>query len=550
MASAVWSVYSKLLPMSPESPASTPIPAAAGLPEEPLHADASRPRWWTGLEIAWIVLLFFLFGGAAAPDVNEPHYLSRAKHFWDPDFCRGDLFLESADAHPVFFATFGWITRWVSLPESAWIGRFVGWALLAAAWHRLSFTLVPRPGASLLSAALWVTLIQRGQMSGEWLIGGIEAKVVAYAWVLWGLSEWVRGRANRTWVLYGAAASFHVLVGGWTIVITLVSGILSGAAERRMIAKSLSGLIVGGAISLAGLLPALRLNAHVPADLVRRAEEIYVFDRIAHHLLIRDFDGTLVIRHTLLVVLFAAFWFALRHDRRFARLGGVVWGATLLVLIGGLLDMSLGNTSWAARALRYYWFRASDVLVPVGVSLATTLLLVRASTEKSRWAAAGLGLVMVLIGGNLIATVAQLQRQPIPAADLQGGIGTINQWMAWKDACSWVRQQAPRSATFLTPIDHQTFKWYAQRPEVVTWKDVPQNAAAIVDWSQRLVRVRHWQQSTTSAESNARFAALADDYAFQYAVVRWPAVVPLPQWPIVYRNSDYVVLRVGPTEGS
>jgi hypothetical protein len=527
--------------MSSESLARAPFLAAASLPEE--RPRAPRPRCSNWLEIAWIVLLFFLLGSGPAPAINEPHYLSRAKHYWDPDFCRGDFFLESRDAHPVFFAAFGWLTRWLSLPAAAWIGRFLGWTLLAAAWQRLSATVASQPGSSLLSAAIWVTLIQRAHMSGEWVVGGIEAKVFAYACVLWGLSQWVRGHFNRAWVLLGVASAFHVLVGGWAVVLVLAASGLSGVAARRRLARSLTGLVAGGAISLAGLLPAWQLNADAPAKLVRRAEEIYVLDRIAHHLLIRNFDGVHVMRHALLLALFAMFWFALRDNHRWAQLGRVVWGAVLLALIGTLLDVLLGDTPWAAQWLRYYWFRAADVFVPLGVSLGVVLLLIRWSSTWPRGAAAGLGLTVALVGANLVATVGQLQRQPFPAAELQGGIKTESQWSAWQDVCNWVNEHVPASTTLLTPADHQTFKWYAKRGEVVTWKDVPQDAASIVEWSKRLTRVRRWEQSRTITESNARFAALVDDYKFQHAVIRWPAVFPLPSWPVVYRNSDYVVLR-------
>jgi hypothetical protein len=58
-----------------------------------------------------------------------------------------------------------------------------------------------------------------------------------------------------------------------------------------------------------------------------------------------------------------------------------------------------------------------------------------------------------------------------------------------------------------------------------------------------LTLIRRWQQSTTPTESNARFDALRDDYKFKYAVIRWPPTFPLPDGPIVYRNSDYVILK-------
>ena len=77
------------------------------------------------LEIALIFVVFFVAGGAPVPHVNETHYLAKAKHYWDPAWCAGDFFLESADAHTLFYWPFGWLTRWFSLPVVAWIGPLV-----------------------------------------------------------------------------------------------------------------------------------------------------------------------------------------------------------------------------------------------------------------------------------------------------------------------------------------------------------------------------------------------------------------------------------------
>ncbi len=39
--------------------------------------------------------VFWIYAGNQVPDVNEPHYWSKAAHFWNPELGRGDLFLES-----------------------------------------------------------------------------------------------------------------------------------------------------------------------------------------------------------------------------------------------------------------------------------------------------------------------------------------------------------------------------------------------------------------------------------------------------------------------
>ena len=103
--------------------------------------------------LAEIVLIFAVFaiqGAWPVPDVNEPYYLGKAIHFWNPDWLRGDFFMESPDTHKVFYFTFGWLSLWLSPVALAWTGRILTWALLAWAWRRLSFAVVPGRGARCL----------------------------------------------------------------------------------------------------------------------------------------------------------------------------------------------------------------------------------------------------------------------------------------------------------------------------------------------------------------------------------------------------------------
>ncbi len=56
--------------------------------DQPSHASG-RSSW---LEVAAIVTLFFLVAGCPPPDVNEAHYLAKAKHYWNPDWWRETCF--------------------------------------------------------------------------------------------------------------------------------------------------------------------------------------------------------------------------------------------------------------------------------------------------------------------------------------------------------------------------------------------------------------------------------------------------------------------------
>ena len=77
---------------------------------------------------------------------------------------------------------------------------------------------VPRTWASVLTATLFVFLLQHFNMAGEWVVGGVEGKGFSFALVFFALAAMVEGCWNRMWLLLGLATAFHALVGGWAAV--------------------------------------------------------------------------------------------------------------------------------------------------------------------------------------------------------------------------------------------------------------------------------------------------------------------------------------------
>ena len=193
-----------------------------------------RPDGWKiAAEVSLVFLVFFIQGAVPVPEVNEPYYLGKAIHFWNPHWAASDFFLNTADCHKVFYFTFGWLALWLAPPALAWVGRLLTWALLAWAWRRLSFALVPRAWWALPTAVLLVVLTKWFPMAGEWIIGGVEAKGFAYVLVFLGLEAILRNRRRRTWLLLGGASAFHVLVGGWSAVAAGVVWLLAPATACR-----------------------------------------------------------------------------------------------------------------------------------------------------------------------------------------------------------------------------------------------------------------------------------------------------------------------------
>ena len=140
--------------------------------------------WRWVLEVLLLVTLFFIYAGDSAPMVNEAHYLVKAKNYWDPGWCSQDIFVASDKVHTTFYFLFGWPTKFCSLTQTAWLGRLAGWVLLAVGLQRLSWGLFRKSFVSLAIAVLWISGVEYGNLAGEWVIGGIEAKVPAYGLIL------------------------------------------------------------------------------------------------------------------------------------------------------------------------------------------------------------------------------------------------------------------------------------------------------------------------------------------------------------------------------
>lgn len=522
-------------------------------------AQVSQPLAMRWAEVGLILMVFFALAGEAAPHVNEPHYLGRMKHFWDPSWCAGDVFLESPDAHGLFVWAFGWVTKYLSLTATAWVGRVAAWSLLAWAWQRLSWRLIPVPLASVLSAALWVTLTELAHLAGEWVLGGVEAKCFAYVFVLVTLRELVDGRWNRVWISLGLASAFHVLVGGWSIVVCAGLWLLGAkpAGFVRSAISMLPGTVVGAALALVGLVPALALSWGQPPEIVAEANQIYVFERLPHHLALLTLPTDEFLqrfwRHAALVAVLWLLGRAVRSEDSESSglrlVASYAWGAVLLSVIGFTIEIALWNRpAMAASLLRFYWFRLSDVAVSLAVSLLAVALLVRAFKEQRAWAIWGLAGVIGLAGFHIGAHCMYRFLHPAPPADK-----AMKNYAAWVDVCDWIAGNTPPDAVFLTPRLSSTFKWRTGRPEVATRKDIPQDARSMVEWFDRLRDIYYYQLPKGAEPFNSvgelgteRAVEMARRYGAQYILSdRRRPLALRPIYPTrEHPNDEYVVYAV------
>lgn len=513
------------------------------------------------VEVLLVFAVFFLQGAWPVPDVNEPYYLGKAIHFWNPDWVPGDFFLQTADTHEVFYFTFGWLSLWLPPLVLAWVGRLLTWGLLAWAWRRLSVALVPRRGMAVLTAVLAVGAIERLHMAGEWMIGGVEAKGFAFVLVLLGMEAIVRNRFCRAWLLLGGAAAFHVLVGGWAVVAAGAAWVAAGK-DRPSLRSMIPALVGGLMLSLPGLIPSLALTWGADAETVREANEIYVFGRLAHHLDFNSFPPEFKQRFFALCGFGLALCFLAPPTAALRRLAGFGAGSLAIAAVGVMISIGLARwPSLEASLLRFYWFRLSDVAVPIVVALLIGAWIDDSLGRQPRQGRALLGLAIFFASLHLLPYVP-IRLTPVPPRAFRVHEGqwrnqreAVADYLDWTDVCAWIAdpKNIPRDARFITPMMCQTFKWYAGRAEVAVQKELPQDAASIVAWWRRLEDLyavgsgdepRRWCRALSElppqrlAENGARYSA------------NYLLTSPTPPLPFdkVYANRRYAVYRL-PLDG-
>ena len=553
-----------------------------------------------------IFCVFFVYAAEPVPAVNESHYLLKAYVTYHPGPLQEDIFLGSADTHWLFFRMAGLLTLFCSLDTTAWILRIAGWGLVAFGWLRLvERSRLPTIVAPFLAAA-WLCGMYYGQLSGEWVVGGSEAKVIAYALLFIGWSYLFTSKPYWVWPWLGASAAFHVLVGGWGVVATAIALLLVDLPQlRQQFKQHLMFLFLGGALSLPGLVPALQTTAGVSAAENAEASQVYVYQRIPHHLCFSKFSekrrNAFIFPLAGYLVVLGAFGMlrkpslqsapdsspkslekqgesdvtqCLKNAKTWLALGA----ATLVLAIGGIAIEQMGvqgeALGWssapitAAKLLKFYWFRLIDPVLPMSALFALTLiaqsrslvLTQKGATSLEHGLSAALWIGMIALGGFVLndrfqtltrTEMAEANYRSLPVRDKTPEERELI-YQDWLRVCGWVEKNTPEDGLWLTPRHQQTFKWYTHRNELACWKDIPQDSKNMLEWWERLQDAYQkdendeWKEWTTE-----RLYELRAKYGIRYVLVDRRIQEQPPLLPLVYPlndqwNDTYAIFEIVP----
>ncbi len=521
-----------------------------------------------GLQIivltAFLSLKFLLNNNMG--NVNEVDVLPLARQYADPTWIPHDWYLNQPPGYRFLFQSIvgKLVTAWGFLAASI-IGRLVCYCLVATGLfligRRLGLNLV----FLLLSVLLFIINPYQGAIAQEWIVGGLETKAIAYGFVLVGISWMLGGRYILAAFMFGAATSFHVLVGGWTCLAGLGWWALKqlhhgrGVGSIRQLAALAATYVIASAFAIPPVLH--HLSVSKPTGSIN-ASYIYVFLRLPHHLNPLSWGIEWLPGFLYLLILGVSVVMIRRQPKAKdssvydARLG--LAGFTLMALVPFVLGVLIAPFDAQGQWLQYYPFRLGDVMLTLSTCLLFICALKQLLPPKAERAAIALSLVLLTSLATIQATEFQEQLTKIRQFPSQ----TQKSSLAWEEICFWIRQNTPKEARVISPpVEFVNFSWLSERATIAKYKLLPQNKAGLLDWYERLDDLsgdtNPWQLEPGEQPKKSKFRAaltngynhlgteqvkaLMDKYQANYFVTRSAHQLDLP---IAYQNSEHILYTV------
>ena len=493
-------------------------------PQTPPRISTESPRsFW--LCLAFLLLAIVLFHGKAVPYSNEFLYLLRL----EPNFLPNDwTFSSPANEHWFFNLIFSFPARIFSLEIVGWTGRIAVWILSIIALIKLGRHWEISYPAIAVSIFLWLASSQ-AVVNDEWILGGFEAKTVAYVCLLFSLLEFSKRKTIAPAVLLGLSFSFHPAVGLWAIL-AIGMALLFEKIPTIDFAKVVG---ITALFALFGLIPLLAEQTSAAANSFADWQFVVLY-RVPWHLDLFQFSksGVVLVFVMLLFNCFAV-WknenFALRFLLKFQI------ALALFFVIGGLLR-------WLELypLLRLMPMRLFPLFTPLFFIFTAFYRIPRLSSKQHKIIAA------------LFVIVAIASLNPFSRAFFQIR-ETVQTWTNAPDdfqqTSVWIAANTPLDAVVIQPPHRRDFWYFARRASVVSFAYPTYNRLG--EWRTRIGDLTgnlKISKSETAGEeietsyhqlSSEEIERLKNKYAATHLVSR-----AVYSYPIIFATETYKVYRL------
>ncbi len=255
------------------------------------------------------------------------------------------------------------------------------------------------------------------------------------------------------------------------------------------------------------------------------AQQILLEQRIPHHADPRHWFGWDDVAKLILILSATA---VLRRTRLFAVLA-------LPLGIGALLTLVQVVTASTSLALLFPW-RVSAFLTPLALLILLSRLVLFAKSKASalkrlrapRLTIAIAVLFLLLIAHNAVITAKRFERaRKDPAAALY----------------SFVKRHMQATDVYLIPPGLEDFRLQSGAAIVVDYKSHPYRDKELIDWWERLRRVRGFYDNEDPSEAAILLRTIAREYSATHYVVPSDASMTLPGYEVLFNDGHYTLLQ-------
>ncbi|GAB4533963.1 MAG: hypothetical protein Tsb0014_19840 [Pleurocapsa sp.] len=467
---------------------------------QPISNQLLNTIWQVIAVTLLLGLRLLLQKNLTSQEFNEVDVLPLAKQYLDPSWIPNDWYLNQEPGYRLLFQTLvGWLIIQYGFLAGSIIGRLISYTLIAIGLVLIGKQLRLSLPFLLLTIVLFTYLnkgCQQGVIAGECLVGGLETKVFAYGFVLMALSFFLAERYILMSLFLGIATSFHVLVGGWTVLIIIgwfclrpYQGLFKiKKAIPLMFLSYIFGSIFAFPAIWEQLFVATPINNDVPAS-----SYMYVFMRLPHHLNPFTWTQGQWTEAIIYLIILVASMTLLRYlaqkrnsqdsdeilrDRKQQKLGHFAL-ISLIPFLSGLLVAFFDSQG---KLLQYYPFRLADIMLPLITCLLFVCVLEHGFfRHKSR-----LKLFICLI---LLSISVSLQ-----AVDFQQRLLALQQFpseeqevsLEWKKMSNWIKNNTPQNAVIISPpVELPNFSWLTERATIAKYKLFSQTKTRLIEQYKR-----------------------------------------------------------------
>jgi len=415
---------------------------------------------------------------------GEEQYLAFSRQYLDPEWIPGSFSLtEFAGSRIVFQWIMGFFMQRFSFEAVVFGARLVNFLLLSIPlglfFHRLRFSL-----PFVFVAFQLFLMSEQNLFGGEWIIKTFEPKTVAYIFVFFALYHLTRSEHRAVAVHLALATYFHVLIGGWTI---LVIGLLQ--LSERHLRKAIEMAALYGIVVLPFALYLFSgYFGNEPPASGYNLDWIYCYYRLPNHIGIWVTTDYFLKGHALGVALtlamFAAgFWWKryLRDTFRMLNNLMLIIFAINLLFVGVVATDHFIFDNSGGFGLKYYPFRTNAL--GMFLALIIVLKLLHDKLRATRYHTWIFRVVFVVI---LLLAAAQVVN------NIKRSVKYFRADPDYRALCHYISQHTRKSDVFLLlqpdygNPEYYAFNRRAERENFVVAKFVSAERTKLAEWYQRM----------------------------------------------------------------